>query len=326
VKELSQGDHESLLEMTDSLCKRILEKRSFLVRFYLHFCDITSGRYYAAMNNVFHAEGIKEKIVWKYLFDLKGSRDDKLITEDGKRIHEVHRRWYLCYNCWYCCDCCCSDTCCYDCIPEERTRYYAGKRFAFNGKLHLTSKQRDEFSDTLKRDVDYLRERQVMDYSLLVGVQAFDSMEDAKRAGVTLNDFACNITDSKSGKKMVYVYYMGIVDFFQKWNFAKTIANVLKSCCAPHPLSTVRPEKYAQQFETHLLNKFTSNARELSDQSIGHIETKLEIKGENTPVVCSIRGSVSKDTTSLRAAKPLNPPISSPPDTTDEPNDSQQAS
>uniref|UniRef100_A0A7S2X5X5 PIPK domain-containing protein n=1 Tax=Lotharella oceanica TaxID=641309 RepID=A0A7S2X5X5_9EUKA len=108
VKELSQGDHDSLVEMTEALCNRLTEKRSLLIRFFLHFGK--HGRYFVAMSNVFYTPGQNpELIFWKYSFDLKGCRDDKLMKEDNEKIPEIHKRFYMCYNCWYGCDCLCAD-------------------------------------------------------------------------------------------------------------------------------------------------------------------------------------------------------------------------
>ena len=114
-----KGDHDTLVDITEELCKRSEKKNSLIVRFYMHMediktgrfmmfpihrlefvlemewrkCDSNKNRYYAAMQNVFYVEGQK-KIVWKYLFDLKGCKDDKLLTLDGEKIEVIWSKLY----------------------------------------------------------------------------------------------------------------------------------------------------------------------------------------------------------------------------------------
>uniref|UniRef100_A0A7S0CNK1 PIPK domain-containing protein n=1 Tax=Amorphochlora amoebiformis TaxID=1561963 RepID=A0A7S0CNK1_9EUKA len=146
---------------------------------------------------------------------------------------------------------------CTCCGSGDRRKYMAGKSMAYDGKLPLSKKQKEIFSESIRRDVEFLKSHQVMDYSLLVGVQSFKTLEEAKEAGVGDNTYLCRTTDKNTGEDEFLSYHFGIVDFFQKWVLAKTIARCLKTCfCAPQPLSTVPPDIYAQQFRIHLTKKF----------------------------------------------------------------------
>mmetsp|Transcript_26134 Transcript_26134/g.36192 ORF Transcript_26134/g.36192 Transcript_26134/m.36192 type:complete len:142 (+) Transcript_26134:482-907(+) len=129
------------------------------------------------MQNVFH-HGKGRKISWKYLFDLKGCQDDKLLQENGESIPEVHLRWFKFYMCWYGFQCCCSRDCAlFCCQTPERQRYFNGKKFAYDGKLHMSSRDKATYSELLKNDIVFLKNHEVMDYSLLIGIQEFNSIE-----------------------------------------------------------------------------------------------------------------------------------------------------
>ncbi len=268
VKQLSPGDHAVLLAMSASLCQRILQG-SLLVRFFMHF-ETPSRRYYGVMANALHIRGVKDQscVRWKLVFDLKGCRDDKLLSRNGERIREVHKRWYMAYSCWYGCDYCCHE----HCASADRRAYFAGKQLAWNIDFHLTPSQVRRVRDRMAEDVAFLRDRGTMDYSLLVGIQSFASAQEANDAGVGNAYYICRRShvgaETKGGKMEtkstpdlpVDVYYLAIIDFFQEWTWSKVIARCLKSFCAPKPLSTVPPGAYAEQFLRNISAKFSPDA------------------------------------------------------------------
>jgi len=137
----------------------------------------------------------------------------------------------------------------------------------------LTKTQKHVFAQRLKGDAEFLNSFGVMDYSLLVGVQSYKSIEEAKKAGIWPraasggngdsddqgSQFVCRIKDQETGDILYLAFFFGIVDFFQKWNAAKIIARTVKLCCfccAPKPLSTVQPDRYSVQFTDHITRKF----------------------------------------------------------------------
>jgi len=238
VKNLKEGDHQCLIELTERLCSRASQNESFISPFYLHFKDLQSGRNFAVMPNAFWRISIG-KIFWKFKMDLKGCQDDRMIQSDNEDTPEVHKRFWMCWNCWYCCDYCCYD--CDSCGCLERRKYKLGKVEAYLGKLQLTQKQKIKFARTLQSDAEFLKKCGTMDYSLLVGVEAYSSPEDAKDAG----EYTCCIRDETTGDKVYLVYHFGIVDIFQKWTCAKVIARTIKlSCPCFAPRSSMFPSKF----------------------------------------------------------------------------------
>mmetsp|Transcript_18849 Transcript_18849/g.30611 ORF Transcript_18849/g.30611 Transcript_18849/m.30611 type:complete len:133 (+) Transcript_18849:304-702(+) len=80
--------------------------------------------------------------------------------------------------CWYGFQCCCSRDCAlFCCQTPERQRYFNGKKFAYDGKLHMSSRDKATYSELLKNDIVFLKNHEVMDYSLLIGIQEFNSIE-----------------------------------------------------------------------------------------------------------------------------------------------------
>uniref|UniRef100_A0A7S3YT82 PIPK domain-containing protein n=1 Tax=Lotharella globosa TaxID=91324 RepID=A0A7S3YT82_9EUKA len=250
VKELGDGDHNSLLKRTKPLAEKMLSKDTLLSRFYAHFK--IRGEYYVVMKNCLPA--IKK---WAYLFDLKGCRDDKAMCMEGEKVPAVHKRCFSCLVCWYCCDM----QCC-PCYPDDRRRYYNGKTLAFELDIPFTPDQAQQIKRLIKQDSEFLRGIETMDYSLLLAwveedeklVKEGQMSEEFKKA-LDLSKFV----SVKGGK--VRAYFMGVIDFLQEWNIKKDIANCIKAC-APKPLSTIPPPRYADQFRDNLNERINGDAEE----------------------------------------------------------------
>mmetsp|Transcript_16426 Transcript_16426/g.22918 ORF Transcript_16426/g.22918 Transcript_16426/m.22918 type:complete len:529 (-) Transcript_16426:405-1991(-) len=250
VKEMSEGDHQSLLTRTKELVELMMSENTLVSKFYAHF---RIGRdSFVVMSNC-----LPRGVTWTFLFDLKGNRDDKAMAMEGKDVPAVHKRCFSCFTCWYCCD---NESCC--CYPDSRRRYYRGKQLAFEANLSFSEAQATKLLKLLKADTDALQKLEVMDYSLLLAyveedeqkVQRGEVSEDFKRL-MSQSEFV-NVYNDK-----VRIYYMGIIDFLQEWNIKKDIARCIKTC-APHPLSTVPPPVYAEQFYENLTARLRGNAKE----------------------------------------------------------------
>merc|ERR1712046_127560 len=110
---------------------------------------------FIAMRNL-----MPDKGPWIARYDLKGCADDKTLEKHGKRIHAVHKRvWYA--HMW----CSCNWT-------HQRWVYYEGKVEARNFHMvNMPKEVRDEIVESIGRDCDWLKERGLMDYSLLLGIR-----------------------------------------------------------------------------------------------------------------------------------------------------------
>ncbi|CAJ1342494.1 unnamed protein product [Effrenium voratum] len=153
VKELSAGDHKTLLQVTDSFGEHLRAGPSLLSPIFLHFRDKETKRCFFAMRNCVG------KGPFQALYDLKGCADDKLLEKDGIPVTAVHKRiWNV--PMW--CSCTWS---------QDRRRYYEGKLEARQVDIPLPAEQREAFLLALRRDVSWLAGQNLMDYSLLVAIK-----------------------------------------------------------------------------------------------------------------------------------------------------------
>lgn len=185
VKELSDGDHVTLMKHTKALLEVMLSGNTLMVKFYAHFkCEgkIFAGeiRFRSRFCRHISASAMENclpfGVAWKLLFDLKGCRDDKTMMIDGKRVRKwnwqqtltaakiykvpaVHKRCFSCLQCWYCCDIEACTCCCY---PEERRMYYKGKTTAYTKDLLFTEDQATKFKSMLKSDAETFKKLGVM--------------------------------------------------------------------------------------------------------------------------------------------------------------------
>mmetsp|Transcript_23689 Transcript_23689/g.38032 ORF Transcript_23689/g.38032 Transcript_23689/m.38032 type:complete len:475 (+) Transcript_23689:185-1609(+) len=280
IKEMSAGDHQALLERTKDFVAIMLQDDTLIVTFFAHF-KIKNSVFVAMANAL--PSGIK----WTYLFDLKGCRDDKAMAMEGKKVPAVHKRCFSCLQCWYCCD---MESCsCCSCYSEERATYYKGKTVAFECPFSFTSKQVAHLQKLIKNDTERLNKLEVMDYSLILAYRD-EELQSVKNGEISeetkellrTSKFVCVL-----GNK-VRIYFMGIIDFLQDWNIKKDIARCIKAC-APHPLSTVPPPLYAEQFN-RLGERMKGDAEDfkiLEDKKesdvLGSIEVKLKEEAEKQP-------------------------------------------
>merc|ERR1719409_2464341 len=97
VKNLNQGDHESLLDISASYVEHMTKGDSLLAPIYLHWQDEEDG------NNYFVMGSTCGKGPFLFLYDLKGCDDDKTLEKDGKHVQAIHKRFYnLCMWCGTC--------------------------------------------------------------------------------------------------------------------------------------------------------------------------------------------------------------------------------
>jgi len=241
VKELSGGDHKTLLELSQSLCEHVSTGDTLLSLIFLHFTDKSSGRHFFVMENTV---GGGEN---KALYDLKGCADDKTLVQNGRKVRAVHKRiWNL--SMW----------CTRMAWSTERWEYYAGKKAAKKIALQVTDMQRRSLLERMKRDIDFLIVNRLMDYSLLVAVKA--SPSDFVGDGDGAHRF---VRRSPEGEEVLTC--ISIIDYLQKWTMGKKIAKHVK--CLECDKATVPPETYGRRFMRHFSARLVATAESTTAQA-----------------------------------------------------------
>eukprot|EP01062_Namystynia_karyoxenos_P069591 TRINITY_DN65050_c0_g1_i1.p1 TRINITY_DN65050_c0_g1~~TRINITY_DN65050_c0_g1_i1.p1 ORF type:complete len:516 (+),score=119.28 TRINITY_DN65050_c0_g1_i1:110-1657(+) len=254
VKELGVNDKRSLCDpgFLAQYVAYIMQARdgSLLARIVCVF-QRNDGQWFHVMNNWLPAGP-----PWSALYDLKGNRDDKLLISDGEKVPQIHKRFWNCP--WLIGECCRLDDCCG--VPIDRQRYAEGKRQAFHCQFHFTPRARTDLLAALRSDCAFLKRRGLMDYSLICGV--LRTTADYKLPVRGPGAFFAPPIIGRRGP-VVWVYYLGIIDFLQGWNTKKKVAHVVKLLFAPKPISTVEPGRYASQFCESFERRFLGDAADV---------------------------------------------------------------
>ncbi|CAJ1434330.1 unnamed protein product [Effrenium voratum] len=222
IKELSAGDHKSLLHIAPLYGEHVISGDTLLSPIFLHFRDIATGKFFFAMRNSI-GQG-----PFKACYDLKGCADDKLLEKEGERIHAVHKRiwnvgmWLGKWN-W----------------SSERKRYYAGKKEAQSMQIAIMPEQRASLIAAMRRDTAFLVGHNLMDYSFLVAIKDCDA---------TNEDWVLKPYQLRTPEGDLSVY-VSIIDFLQVWTNGKKVARVVKA--AECNKATIPPKDYGHRFLTH---------------------------------------------------------------------------
>jgi hypothetical protein len=172
------------------------------------------------------------------VYDLKGCADDKTQWLQGKKLPVVRKRiwkfWLWGGECAW---------------SEERHVYYEGKLRAQKAVIPLTESHREKVIEGLQRDVKFLAENNLMDYSLLVATKTNTS----ETAGVETSDGLHKLVRRRlDGSEMVV--RLAIIDWLQVWVCTKQIARAIKFLETNK--ATIPPDPYGRRFsrkmEEHL--------------------------------------------------------------------------
>jgi len=231
VKELSKGDHETLLQIAGGYADHVRDPDTILCPIYLHFRDKTTGRFFFAMRNAIGSGPFVS------LYDLKGCADDKLIEKAGEPVKPVHKRvWnvgmWLGKSTW----------------SPERRAYFAGKVEARNISIYLTEDQRARCLRCIERDTKWLAENRLMDYSLLVAIKDVPSENTASGGRGPSNVGPSRYVYRGPDGRDVAVH-ITIIDYLQKWTMGKRVARVIKF--AECNKATIPPVLYGRRFARH---------------------------------------------------------------------------
>jgi len=330
VKQLNTGDAKTLLDskFLQAYVDLVSTKTSLLCKVVCVFTHPTLGRFLCMANCLpTHVRS------WSGLYDLKGSADDKVMVEDGEVVEEIHKRcWkyvmhgsqiqahcfisqlvtvcpyivqytsntrptqdanhFSCNNrsvSWMVCEA----SGCGKGIPASRTRYLSGKKRAYNLPVYLTKTQRVEVMTAMTRDCAFFEEFNLMDYSMIVGVHRPAPGEANAELQKSQNGLHGTAYASQHGGDTTIVYF-GIIDFLQSWTGGKKCAHFVKLACAPPPISTVSPRKYAKQFCEFFNWKLRGVAHALPPH-YADLNPQGQVQGVHV-------GKVLQEVTQLRAA------------------------
>jgi hypothetical protein len=249
VKELNSGDKHSLLN--EDFCRdyvnRLCKLDSLICRIYLVF-DVPGRKHsFIAMENCLPSD----ILCWDGIYDLKGTADDKTVLINGKRVSEIHKRFWrldLFFLEFLSCRCL---------ISKERLEYMQGKKDAFSFPIQMEGSDKEYILDLITRDIEIFRNNALMDYSAILALvkQTKVKEEDLRLLELskrTRSVFTCKV------EGVDYFLFIGIIDFLQGWTKSKKFAHAIKMFCAPKPISTVNPERYAHQFLVFFQNKFVT--------------------------------------------------------------------
>lgn len=238
VKELSKGDHKTLLKIAGSYGNHVRTGDTLLCPIYLHFRDLETGRYFFAMrNSVGHGP-------FSALYDLKGCADDKTMELHGQRIPAVHKRIWKC-GMW----------CGKSSWTPERHRYYDGKVAARKVSIACTPDQRARLLGCMRRDVAWMQRHRLMDYSLLVATKPYETSTatGGKSPSVLGHGMVLKKTDGTEEQ-----LFVSIIDFLQLWTSGKRLARCIK--LLERNKATVPPVSYGERFCRNFEERFSACA------------------------------------------------------------------
>ena len=258
VKEMSGDDHASLLQIAGAYVDHVLDPAgSLLCHFYAHFAY--EGKNYVVMNNLL----TDPPGTYTAQYDLKGCADDKTLLRDGLRIKSVHKRFYN-PKMWFG----------KVAWSEGRRVYHKNKVLARTDEFHVTGPQYVSFVRMLERDCAFLAGHNLMDYSLLVGVQSkpiAEAQGDANIAAEQVEDMVggprfmptLSVAPGRlagAGGEAQYLS-VGIIDFLQDWNIKKKIARKFK--VLERNKATIPPPRYGARFASYFGDKFVADSEPL---------------------------------------------------------------
>mmetsp|Transcript_621 Transcript_621/g.1796 ORF Transcript_621/g.1796 Transcript_621/m.1796 type:complete len:326 (-) Transcript_621:33-1010(-) len=257
VKEVNDTDQATILKIIDAYAAHLLDPAgSLLARFFLHFRR--EGKNFIVMNNWMPPPHYEKKgdstfdLEHNYnQFDLKGCADDKTLKAVGQKVEPVHKRIFMPLM-WI------GDLF----WTKARHRYYEGKLHARETVFHVTPAAAKEIAARAKRDVAFLQDCGLMDYSLVVSYHGLPTKEAelCKRVYEGTSDAGAQPYIGRDAKQL-HVCYVGIIDFLQDWNWKKVAAQTIK--VAECNKATIPPKAYGDRFAAFVEGKFAPDCAQL---------------------------------------------------------------
>eukprot|EP00930_Biecheleria_cincta_P036982 TRINITY_DN25358_c0_g1_i2.p1 TRINITY_DN25358_c0_g1~~TRINITY_DN25358_c0_g1_i2.p1 ORF type:complete len:545 (+),score=79.30 TRINITY_DN25358_c0_g1_i2:70-1704(+) len=168
--------------------------------------------------------------------------------------------------------------------------------------IYMSGKLKDKFLNQLQSDTDFLRNKGLMDYSLIlrvsiVGLCQRDAVQRVCTQGSehfsgalystffqAQNGYTVSIVEKES---LMYIYSFGMIDILQPYNALKSVADWYKmiKCGGDAERDTVSPEKYQERFVNFFQSKIAADARELQRSEC----ERAADKNSTGNVICTYR-------------------------------------
>ncbi|KAL9646006.1 hypothetical protein ABK040_000446 [Willaertia magna] len=263
LKSVTEEELTTVLELLPYYHRHVQKNPyTFLSNFYLLF-EITTKQYrrvFIVMNNVFYTP-----LTIHRKYDLKGSTAGRIASESEKKKKS----------------------------PILKDLDIGPGDIKLNLDLKLN------FYRRIEKDIRFLQENDIMDYSLLLGVhshkertaeesQLLRRLKLPHKNDTQFNGIYKNCCSSSDGQE---IYFFGIIDILQKFNSRKQVEKVVKS--GMHSLkakivnrtkervSVEKPFKYGQRFENFMkILCSTVNLEEFKPGSIKSYYQRLDISEE----------------------------------------------
>lgn len=125
------------------------------------------------------------------------------------------------------------------------------KDLDFKEKIYLAPHFKAFFLRQLTEDCRFLEAHQIMDYSLLLGIQNDNQQEPKEDPPFFI--FHYGIPGEVNGKANGLRYYFGLIDILQVWTLRKKLEGKLKGVIfTQEQLSSVNPSLYSSRFQLFL--------------------------------------------------------------------------
>ena len=129
--------------------------------------------------------------------------------------------------------------------------------------INFEDKDREIALHSLERDSLFFSKLDIMDFSLLLGVQIINkSLSKEKRKSMMEKAKSeRGLSVSKDGK---FIYFFGIIDYLQKYNFSKVLEHTVKVIRDPprsRQISAVPSKLYAKRY-IHFMRKHVFCSKE----------------------------------------------------------------
>lgn len=117
-------------------------------------------------------------------------------------------------------------------------------------KINLGPDIKNKLIEQLQFDCNFLRDNQINDYSLLLGMHY---LKDDIQVGEDQNAV---LTEKTLGGMVSYdrkiIYYVGIIDILTMFNFTKRLEHMVKAQLYGNSVSCIPPTQYAQRFMQYM--------------------------------------------------------------------------
>lgn len=282
IKAVSPDDMEVLEDIIGKYDQYVNTHRgTFLIRF-LMCVEIklyTNRMWFVVMNNIFP---VGTGITIHERYDLKGSWVNRSSTSqklDKPRVcRNCHKRFTVNRT---------------QCSAGTTTRHefdIVWKDLDFKMKLTVPPEEAEAIKSQLRLDSEFLRDQEIMDYSLLIGVHRTTRTLDRDllraelytRSGPVAGPEVAHpgvLGSAPHESSRVYIpcehdtpvlFYFGVIDILQRWTWSKRLerfAKIMFRCVERAGLSAVQPAAYQARFRDRVIDMVVRDPTPHSEDS-----------------------------------------------------------